>query len=76
MNMFSNNRGGRTSSLGSLFKFHDVSDKTKTHLTEVYTLLMVCCFICASGMYVNAAYIMSGFFMNVISIILSVYLIF
>jgi Bax inhibitor 1 len=32
--------------------------------------------VCAMGMYVNSTLIMSGFFLNLLSIILSIYLMF
>ena len=59
-----------------LFTMSDISEKTKSHLTNVYALLMACTMICALGMFVNANYIMSGFFMNLISVGISIYLIF
>ena len=45
-------------------------------MTRVYTLLMVCCMVCAFGMWLNTAHIISGFFMNLISFALSIYLVF
>lgn len=74
MNVFGNGRSGFD--LNALLKFNDISEKTRSHLTKVYSLLMVCCFVCAFGMYINSAFIASGFFMNLLSIILSVYLIY
>ncbi len=65
-----------TDSLGSLFKFHDISEKTQQHLTKVYGMLMAMCFVCAFGMYVNQTFLLSGFFMTIISIFVSCYLIY
>jgi len=80
MQFRNNNQFGSQSMFGqgidfkSLFSFSDISEKTQAHLTKVYGLLLVCCMICASGMWLNAANIITGFFANVFSIILSVYL--
>ncbi len=41
----------------------------------MYTLLFGCAFVCAAGMWVNSTFILNGFFMTLLSIILSVYLI-
>ena len=73
MNSFSN----RSSfDFKKLFTLSDISEKTRTHLFNVYALLMACTMICALGMFVNTAYIMSGFFMNLISVGISIYFIF
>ena len=64
------------SKLKTVFTFSHISDKTQQHLTKVYTLLLVCSFVCAFGMWTNATYIVSGFFTTLFSIILSVYLIY
>jgi FtsH-binding integral membrane protein len=61
-------------SLKSVFTLSDISEKTQAHLTKVYTMILACSFVCALGMYVNATLILSGFFMTILSIILSVYL--
>ena len=45
----------------ALFKFEDISPKTQLHLRNVYGNLMTCTAICALGMYLNAATILSGF---------------
>lgn len=45
-------------------------------MTKVYSLIMVCSVVCALGMYVNQYFVVSGFFLNLISIGLSIYLIF
>ena len=60
----------------TLFKFQDLSDKTQSHLVRVYTMLVVCSLVCAFGMYVNTAIILSGFFLNLLSIVLSCYFIY
>jgi FtsH-binding integral membrane protein len=59
-----------------MFTFTDISEKTQKHLTKVYSTLLVLSALCALGMYVNHSFIVSGFFLNLISICLSVYLIF
>ena len=64
------------SRLKTMFTFTDISDKTQKHLTKVYTTLLVLSALCALGMYVNQTFIVSGFFMNLISICLSIYFIF
>ena len=81
MNRNQHNRGifseyfsGERPSLSSIFTFSDISDKTQAHLTKVYTMIMACSVVCALGMYVNGTVILSGFFMTILSIILSVYL--
>ena len=61
--------------LKTVSSFYRISDKTQQHLTKVYTLLLVCSFVCAFGMWTNATFIVSGFFTNFLSIILSLYLI-
>ena len=72
----SHNNKDLGSRLKTMFTFTDISDKTQKHLTKVYTLLLVLSAVCAMGMYVNQHFIVSGFFMNLISICLSVYFIF
>ena len=76
MDYSSNQRREAGSLLKTVFNFSHMSDKTQQHLTKVYTLLLVCAFVCALGMYTNATFIVSGFFMTLLSIILSVYLIY
>lgn len=58
-----------------MFSFKDVSEKTQQHLARVYSLLLVSCLTCAAGMYCNATFFMTGILSTVVSIILSVYLI-
>lgn len=43
---------------------------------NVYSLLLVSCITCAVGMYCNATYIVNGFISYILSLILSVYLIY
>ena len=62
--------------LKTVFSMSDISQKTQEHLTRVYTLLLTCTIVCALGMYVNQTFIVSGFFMNLASIALSIYFIF
>ena len=65
-----------SSLLKTVFNFDHINDKTQQHLTRVYTFLIALSFVCAFGMYMNATFIVQGFFMHLISIILSIYLIF
>jgi FtsH-binding integral membrane protein len=67
--------GNNRASLSALFSFKDISEKTQAHLTKVYTLLMVCVMVCAFGMWLNTAHIISGFFMQLLSFGLTIYLI-
>lgn len=76
MNYFSGSSSASPDLFKSLFTFKDVSDKTQQHLTRVYTLLLACAAFCALGMYANATFIASGFLMNLVSILVSFYLIF
>merc|ERR1712224_46782 len=48
-----------------MFKFKDVSEKTQTHLKNVYGNLFVCTGICALGMYLNAYTVLQGFIWTV-----------
>lgn len=75
-NMFSNFFNRDRPSMSSMFTFSDISEKTQAHLTKVYTMIMACSIVCAAGMYVNATLVLGGFLMTILSIILSVYLIF
>jgi len=65
-----------SSKLSALFTFKDISEKTQAHLTRVYSLLLVCTLVCAAGMKANATFVVSGFFLHLASIILSVYLVY
>jgi len=47
----------------------EISPKTQMHLRKVYGSLMTCTGVCAFGMYMNAFTILSGFMMQMISII-------
>lgn len=73
MDFFSNHQNGP--SLSSIFSFKDISEKTQQHLSRVYGLVVVCSIVCSLGMYANATFLMSGFLLNLCSIILSVYLV-
>lgn len=59
----------------TMFSFSDISDKTKTHLTKVYGTIMLCCLVSALGAFVNQTFVIGGFFLNILSLILSIYLI-
>ena len=62
--------------LSCLFTFKNVSAKTQSHLTQVYTLLMTTALVCAMGMYVNSTFVVSGFFLNLLSVIGSIFLVY
>ena len=53
--------GGGDWDLNSIFSMKDVSDKTRAHLTRVYTTLLTASGTCAVGMYMNATLMLSGF---------------
>ena len=55
--------------MSSLFKMNDISDKTQSYLTKVYTNLTGCIALCALGMYLNANVVMvTGFFSQILMI--------
>jgi len=62
-----NNNNNSWSSMGSdwdlstILSMKDVSDKTRAHLTRVYTTLLTASGTCAVGMYMNATLMLSGF---------------
>ena len=60
--------------LKALLSFKDISPKTQAHLTQVYTTIMACVLVCATGMYVNSSFLLQGFLWNLLSIISMVYL--
>eukprot|EP00347_Sterkiella_histriomuscorum_P009045 403342739 len=68
--------GASNIDLKSIFSFKDISEKTQAHLTRVYTMLLACTFICAAGMYCNATIFLGGFLMTILSLVVSVYLIY
>ncbi len=68
--------GNRGVDFKTIFSFKDISEKTQQHLTKVYSMLVVCSLICATGMWVNSALILSGFIMNMLSIICTIYLVY
>ena len=53
----------------AMFEMKDVSEKTQMHLKKVYGSLMTCTGVCALGMYMNAYTILSGFMMQMVSIL-------
>ena len=68
--VFGNNSGVN---LNSLFTMKDVSEKTQDHLKKVYMCVFSCAIICATGMYLNATFILSGILMNIASIAVSIF---
>ena len=53
--------GGSNWDLNTIFSMKDVSDKTRAHLTRVYITLLNSAAACATGMYLNATFMMTGF---------------
>ena len=57
----------------TMFKMGDVSDKTRSHIREVYTLLTFMTMICAAGMYTNSSFAFAqSFLLQIGSVILMV----
>jgi len=59
----------------SLFDMKDISEKTRAHLTRVYTTLMVGVGTCAAGMYINTFFVLQGFLVMLLFMIGMAYLI-
>jgi len=59
----------------SLFDMKDISEKTRAHLTRVYTTLMVGVGTCAAGMYINTYFVLQGFLVMLLFMIGMAYLI-
>jgi hypothetical protein len=76
MNHFSQGRRSGATSFSTFTNFGDISEKTRAHLTKVYTLLMVCCFVCAFGMFVNSTFLLHGFLWSLLSIAVSIYFVY
>ena len=57
--------GSNNWNLETIFSMKDVSDKTRAHLTRVYTTLLTSAATCAAGMYLNATLMISGFIVMV-----------
>ena len=68
--------GGGNWSLSTLFEMKDVSEKTRAHLTRVYTTLLTASGTCALGMYLNATFLLQGFLMMILYMIAMTYCIF
>ena len=52
--------------LNTIFSMKDVSDKTRSHLTRVYTTLATSAGTCALGMYLNATFMLQGFIFMIV----------
>ena len=52
-----------------MFKFTDLSEKTRAHLTKVYGNVMMSALICAAAMWINDQVVLNGFYMSILSII-------
>ena len=63
------NNNGKDWDLNTIFSMKDVSDKTRSHLTRVYTTLATSAGTCAVGMYVNATFMLSGFIFMILFMI-------
>lgn len=63
------------STLNKLFDLSDISPKTQQHLSKVYANVFAMCLICATGMYINANYIATGFLSSMVSIAASLFLV-
>ena len=69
--------GEMLSHLKIVLNFSHMSDKTKHHLTKVYTLLLLCAFMCALGIYcTNFSFLGSFAMMKLQSCVLFFYLLF
>ena len=55
--------GGNNWKLSTIFEMKDVSEKTRAHLTRVYSTLLTATGTCALGMFLNATFVMEGFIM-------------
>jgi Kef-type K+ transport system membrane component KefB len=60
--------------LKTMFSFKDISPKTQAHLTQVYTTILACVLFSATGMYLNATFVLQGILWNIASIVSMVYL--
>lgn len=59
--------------LSTILSMKDVSDKTRAHLTRVYTTLLTATGTCAVGMYFNATLMLSGFIFMILFMIAFAY---
>ena len=66
-----NRKGGKDNQwdLNTILSMKDVSEKTKAHLTRVYTALLASAGTCTVGMYLNATVMLYGFFMQILFMI-------
>ena len=55
--------GGSQWKLSTIFEMKDVSEKTKSHLTRVYSTLLTGTGTCAVGMWLNSTFMIEGFLM-------------
>ena len=60
------NDGQKDWDLSTIFSMKDVSDKTRSHLTRVYTTLATSAGTCALGMYLNATFMLQGFIFMIV----------
>lgn len=65
--------GGGEWDLNTIFSMKDVSDKTRAHLTRVYTCLLTATGTCALGMYTNATLMLGGFIFMILFMIAFAY---
>ena len=64
-----NGNNGKDWDLNTIFSMKDVSDKTRSHLTRVYTTLATSAGTCAVVMYLNATFMLSGFIFMILFMI-------
>lgn len=65
---------GQGWNLKTIFEMKDVSDKTRAHLTRVYTTLLMGVGTCATGMYINTYMVLQGFIMMILFMVGVTYL--
>jgi hypothetical protein len=58
----------------ALFSMGDISPKTQQHLSQVYRTLMASAASCVLGMYINSAFVVTGFFITILAIVAMGYL--
>ena len=66
--------GGPPFNWNSLFTMSDISSKTQAHLTRVYTTLLASAASCVLGMYINATFMLTGFLLTILSIMVIAFL--
>lgn len=65
--------GSNDWNIGTILSMKDVSEKTRAHLTRVYSTLLTATGTCALGMWLNATFIIQGFLLMMAFIGLSAF---